>query len=456
MHFGIEREFLKILWAKANKILPAHSGGDIRSYNIARQLAAQHDLTFFSYYDGQPDSIYERALQEHFPGAVSLCTRQRRDTQLWRGLDYGARFLHPAPYSVSRFASRKVGSRLQGWYAGQSFDVVVCDFLDAAVNFPEELSIPTVLFQHNVESEIWRRHAANGSGRIRRLIYGVEFLKMRRYEEKIVRRFQHVIAVSEHDKRLMGEWVDARRISVVPTGVDTEQFRPRPNLAQKNPLVLFVGAMDWEANVDGVEYFCRDIWPGVLAKVPQARLRIVGRNPGPRTQRLASPSVELTGRVPSVVDHLQEAAVVVVPLRIGGGTRIKIYEAMAAGKAVVSTSVGAEGLDVLHEQNILLADAPEEFAKAVCTLLLHEQVRSRLERAAAELAASYGWPVIGTKFADILETVVEESFSTAPHVARRSENPSNASPFRERRTRERRTEDGFGEKNKHRGYSEQG
>jgi polysaccharide biosynthesis protein PslH len=418
---------LKILWAKANKILPVHSGGDIRSYNIARQLGAQHILTFFSYYDGGPDEAYEKALREHFPGAVCVCTGKRHDTPLRRGLDYVARLPRHAPYAVSRFASGAVELQLKRWYAERTFDVAVCDFLDAAVNFPEELNIPTVLFQHNVESEIWRRHATNGSSRLKKLVSGVEFSKMQRYEQEMVRRFHHVIAVSEHDKKLMSAWVDSARVSVIPTGVDTEQFHPGPKPGQGKPLVVFVGAMDWEPNVDAVEYFCREIWPGILARVPNAQFRIVGRNPGSRVRRLECNSVEVTGRVPSVVDHLREAAVVVVPLRIGGGTRIKIYEAMAVGKAVVSTTVGAEGLDVHHGEDILLADAPDTFAESVATLLQDARVRGRLGSAAAELAANYGWPLVGAKFGQILQGVVGESFKAVAHNAKGDENLNNTS-----------------------------
>jgi len=166
-----------------------------------------------------------------------------------------------------------------------------------------------------------------------------------------------------------------------------------------------VGAMDWEPNIDGVEYFCKEIWPTVLAKFPAAQFRIVGRNPDRRVLSFAGDSVEVTGRVPSVVDHLREAAVVVVPLRIGGGTRLKIYEAMAAGKAVISTTVGAEGLDVHHGRDILLADAPGAFADSIVSLLHDRQLRLRYERAAAELAAGYGWPAVGQKFAAVLEKV---------------------------------------------------
>lgn len=410
------REHLKILWVKANKILPVHSGGDIRSYNLARQLAAQHDLTFFSYYDGARDENYEKALREHFPQAVCLCTGKGHRSPFGRGWDYLAKFSRPAPYAVSRFASRAIESQLSHWYSEQRFDVAVCDFLDAAVNFPGELIIPTVMFQHNVESEIWRRHAANASGMIKKAIYRVEFWKMRRYEREMVRKFHHVIAVSEHDKKLMSAWVDSGRLSVVPTGVDTEQFRPGLEVGGKKPLIVFVGAMDWEPNIDAVQYFCRQIWPSILATVPNAHFRIVGRNPDARVQRLGSSSVEVTGRVPSVVEHLREAAVMVVPLRVGGGTRIKIYEAMAVGKAVVSTTVGAEGLDVLHGKNILLADTLDSFSESVITLLTNLEVRGRLELAAAELARNYGWAPIAAKFAEILRGVIGEVSKVPAHA----------------------------------------
>jgi glycosyltransferase involved in cell wall biosynthesis len=175
--------------------------------------------------------------------------------------------------------------------------------------------------------------------------------------------------------------------------------------------VLFVGAMDWEPNVDGMEYFCREIWPAVVAENPAARLRIVGRNPGERVQRLSAPSIEVTGRVPSVMEHLRQAAAVVVPLRIGGGTRLKIYEAMAAGKAVISTSIGAEGLDVRNGRDILLADTAEAFSSAILTLLRDSIRREQYERAAAATAAHFDWSVIGEKFGRTLEMVREPAIS---------------------------------------------
>lgn len=405
---------MKILWVKANKILPVHSGGDLRSFNILRQLAVRDEVIFFSYYGEGADPDYEKSLQEQLPGAVCVNTGRRQASRLARGMDYLLRLPDAAPYAVSRFSSGKVRDRLKRCLAEQRPDVVVCDFLDAAVNFPDPLVIPAVLFQHNVESEIWRRHATNGSGPARKLIYGLEFSRMLHYEQKMVRRFDHVIAVSEHDKKLMTAWVDPARVTVVPTGVDTGQFSPSPQPGQEKPLVVFVGAMDWEPNVDAAKYFCAEIWPLVLAKVPEAKFRIVGRNPDRRVQALAGSSVEVTGRVPSVVEHLREAAVVVVPLRVGGGTRLKIYEAMAVGKAVVSTTVGAEGLDVHHGRDMILADSPVEFAESVITLLRDADLRGRQGRAAAELAANYGWPRIARKFGEVLQGLVGRRLKSDP------------------------------------------
>jgi glycosyltransferase involved in cell wall biosynthesis len=166
--------------------------------------------------------------------------------------------------------------------------------------------------------------------------------------------------------------------------------------------------MDWEANIDAVDYFCREIWPAVRRSVPDARFRIVGRAPHPRVQRLASDSVEVTGRVPSVLDYLEDTAVFVVPLRIGGGTRLKIFEAMAAERAVVSTSIGAEGLEVRDGHDVVLADTPDRFSDAVITLLKDRDRRRRLGRAAGATAARHDWSSIAVRFEDVLRNAIAE------------------------------------------------
>jgi glycosyltransferase involved in cell wall biosynthesis len=409
---------MQILWVKAGKLLPVDSGGKIRSYNLLRQLALRHELVLLSYYGERVDPHYEREIRQHFPGAYTVCTGVP-DAGV---LHYAMCALSPVPYAVRKFTSRRVRELVTAWLGKRRFDVGVCDFLSASLNFPPRFDTPCVLFQHNVESILWRRQATHEPHPIKRLAFELEAFKMERYERATVARFPHVIAVSERDRDAMLTMTDPSRLSVAPTGVDVSQYRSAAGVDATAPTLMFLGSMDWEANIDAVEYMCRDIWPVVLAKVPDARFRIVGRNPHPRVVKLASESVEVTGTVPSVVDHLKQAAVVVVPLRIGGGTRLKIFEAMAAGRAVVSTSIGAEGLDVTSGDDVIIADDPKAFADAVVGLLRDPARRRALGVRAAESAARYDWPAIATSFEQILRRAIEP----VPDVAARAFAESRA------------------------------
>src|SRR5215469_15315567 len=237
---------------------------------------------------------------------------------------------------------------------------------------------------------------------LRKLSYRIEARKMASYETLTLNRFQHVIAVSDHDRREMLALAPGCAITVVPTGVDTEQYQPAPSVVGGPPRIVFTGSMDWEPNMDAVEYFCQQILPDVLAAFPEARFQIVGRDPHPRVKKLASSSVEITGTVPSVAEYLRNATVVIVPLRIGGGTRLKIFEAMATGKALVSTSIGAEGLNVTSGRDCLLADDAQTFAAAILAVLRDPVLRRTYEENAAALAARYDWSQIAKRFADAL------------------------------------------------------
>jgi glycosyltransferase involved in cell wall biosynthesis len=385
---------VKILWVKPGKLLPLDTGGKLRTYNLLRHLSAIHHVTYLSYYGGARDQGYEQEILQHLPGTVTAHTPTPHATGVDRYLDYVRHLASPIPYSVCKFTAPQVQRILADWIPQRRFDVAVSDFLASTSNFPRDLATPTALFQHNVESLLWNRRARFEVNRLDRWISKIEYAKMARYEAAQARRFHHVLAVSEQDRDAMAAMIAPARISVIPTGVDLAKYRYNPEAQATTPLVVFTGSMDWAPNIDGVEYFCRDIWPRILVQVPNARFRIVGRDPNPRVQKLAGASVEVTGTVPSIVRHLAEAAAVVVPLRIGGGTRLKIYEGMAMGKATVSTVVGAEGLDVRHGHDILLADDPRQFAEYVITLLRDEKTRRQYEAAAAVTAQKFDWSVI--------------------------------------------------------------
>jgi polysaccharide biosynthesis protein PslH len=396
---------MKILWVKAGKLLPVDTGGKIRSFNILRRLSKDHDLKLISYYGGRRDPDYEAALPRQFPGTQIVYTAAA-DSDGFRGiLDYLYRLPRLTPYSVSKFTHASVRKVVASQLSSGQFDVAICDFLAPSLNFPRKLPMPCLLFQHNVESSLWQRMAATELHPLRKLSYTLESARMSRYERRTLARFHHLIAVSENDRQRMLEMDPACEITVVPTGVDTQQFQVAPPSSATPPRIVFTGSMDWEPNIDAVEYFCGQIWPRVLAEFPDAIFQIVGRTPFPRVQRLASKSVVVTGSVPSVTDYLRDATVVVVPLRIGGGTRLKIYEAMAMGKALVSTSIGAEGLSFQNGQDLLLADDASSFANAILLIIREAHVRRKFEQAAVQLAAQFDWSVVSRQFAEVLHRV---------------------------------------------------
>ena len=400
---------MRVLWVKAGKLLPVDTGGKIRSYNLLRFLAKDHEVTLLSYYGGRRDADYEAALAREIPGSESIYTAAPDANAMQRGVDYLCRLPRRTPYAVSKFTHRAVQTTVADWLSSGRFDVAVCDFLSASANFPARLPVPCVLFQHNVESSLWQRMAATESNPIKKLSFAIESAKMTRYERATVGRFHHIIAVSEHDRQQMLQMNPACEITVVPTGVDTRKFNVAPPSSARPPRVVFTGSMDWEPNIDAVEYFCSQIWPRIRKEFPEAIFQIVGRNPFAKVQRLASESVEVTGTVPSVAEYLEKSSVVIVPLRVGGGTRLKIFEAMAMGKALVSTSIGAEGLEVESGRDLLLADNASSFADAVILLLRDAGIRRSLEQAAVRLAAQYDWSHVVKQFAEVFRKLTPGS-----------------------------------------------
>jgi glycosyltransferase involved in cell wall biosynthesis len=396
---------VRILWVKAGKLLPVDTGGKIRSYNILRHLARSHEVTLLSYYGGKKDSAYETEIQHELPGAQTIATSTLDGNAFAQSVDYLRRVLQSAPFAVSKFTHPSVRRALASRLGAKQFDVAVCDFLSASLNFPDVLYTPVVLFQHNVETALWRRLASTETNPAKRLAYQIEAAKMARYEQRALGRFHHIIAVSEHDRQEMLAMAPGCDITVVPTGVDTQKYAVAPPATANPPRIVFTGSMDWEPNLDAVAYFCQDIFPRVRSEFPSALFQIVGRNPHPRVKQLASEYVQVTGTVPSVAEYLRDATLVVVPLRIGGGTRLKIFEAMAMGKTVISTSIGAEGLDVQSGRDLILADHPTAFAEAILSLLRDAGLRQKYEQAAAKLAAQYDWSNIVHRFADVLQKV---------------------------------------------------
>jgi glycosyltransferase involved in cell wall biosynthesis len=279
---------------------------------------------------------------------------------------------------------------------------MVCDFLFAAPNMPDLGRC--ILFQHNVEAQIWRRHVEYAASPLRRAYFRNQYIRMQRYERQVCRAVKRIIAVSEDDAAAMRSEYGVSDVQAVPTGVDVEYFAP-PREAEPGSDLVFVGSMDWMPNVDGIEWFVRQVLPLIRRSRPDCGLTIVGRRPGAGIRKLAAGDsrIRVTGTVPDVRPYLWDACASIVPLRIAGGTRLKIYEAMAAKVPVASTTIGAEGLDVRHGENILIADSPDEFADACLALLADAARRRSLASAAwAMVSSCYSWEAVSRKSEQLL------------------------------------------------------
>jgi sugar transferase (PEP-CTERM/EpsH1 system associated) len=386
---------MRILWLNTNLLLPLDKGGKLRTWHLLRHLAAQHEITSISFADPDGPEANRRGMSEV---CSRLITIPRREHPKESARFYAAIARHlfdPLPYAVAQYRSAAYRHAVAAELATGVYDRLVCDFLVPAVNLPLQLPCPSVLFTHNVEAEIWRRHADTAASFPRRALYRQQWRRMRRFERRTLARFDRVLAVSDVDRDtfagLYPGTLDAPA-AVIPTGVDTSYFTPAPAAPSGHRLV-FTGSMDWLPNVDGVLHFCRDILPLVRRQLPDVTFTIVGRAPTHAVRKLADdPGVTVTGRVDDVRPFLADAAAYVVPLRIGGGTRLKIFEAMAAGRAVVSTSIGAEGLPADRGRHLLLADDPASFAESVVALLTRPGLRQSVEHEARALvAARYDW-----------------------------------------------------------------
>lgn len=387
--------------------MPVNTGGKLRSYRILKELARDHSVSLLSCYNGRADVEYEAEIQRELPGAHSICTAVPDSNFVAESLYYLRRLFQKVPFAVSKFTHPEVERTVNEWLHQQRFDIAVCDFLAPSLNFRGPFSIPVILFQHNVETVLWRRMESTERNPVKRLVYKIEAFKMKKYESAALRRFHHVIAVSEIDRQHMLKMAPDCSISVVPTGADIRTMEVPVSGERGSRRIVFTGSMDWEPNIDGVDYFCREILPLVRREFPGIVFQIVGRNPPAKIRRLACISVQVTGTVASVDEYLCNATLVVVPLRIGGGTRLKIFEAMARGKAVISTTIGAEGLDVQDGRDLVLADSPTAFADAVRRLLRDGALRHKYEQAAVACAGRHDWSSVAKGFEDVLQRTLK-------------------------------------------------
>jgi len=391
----------------AQLLYPADTGGKIRSSKLFEKLAQQHDVTIVGLVrpeDTQADVDRMLACCRRFIPVVRPIAQRYTPRFYW---ELTANLFSRLPYMVQRHTNLEATRKMQDLLQNEQFDAVICDFLQGNLNLISLSFRPKILFEHNVESMVLRRYYEAARNPAVRAYFRLQWRRLFRAEKRAALHYDHCIEVSEKDCRTMQELYGVANTSAIPTGVDVDFYRPGDPAAEGNDLV-FTASMDWLPNDDGVRFFVEDVLPRIRRDVPSVKFWAVGRNPSPALQRLAAEheGVELTGTVDDVRPYIERATVYVVPLRVGGGTRMKIFEAMAMNKAVVSTSIGAEGLPVQDGENILLADDPGEFAGRVVTLLRDRDLRRRLgENGSRMVRERFTWDAVARVFAEICEKV---------------------------------------------------
>jgi glycosyltransferase involved in cell wall biosynthesis len=392
---------MKILWVKSDFLHPTDRGGQIRTLGMLKRLHLRHNIHYVALdLAGQPGGLERSSeyCQKAYP--IPHWTPPKNTWAFW--LQTGAGLFSPLPLVIQRYRSTGMRRQIEALLRTEKFDGVVCDFLVAAPNFPDLRNV--VLFQHNVEALIWKRQAENAPTPVHKLFFNDQYHRMRRLEAQVCRQVRSVIAVSQADAESMRSLYGISRIAAVPTGVDLEYFAP-PAQSPAVADLVFVGAMDWLPNIDGIKWFVDQILPLIRRRRPDCSLVIAGRRPMHGIEKLAGKDsrIRVTGTVPDVRPFLWGSRVSIVPLRSGSGTRLKIYEAMAAKIPIVSTSIGAEGLDIRNGEDIHIADSPAEFAERCLALLEDPAAGRRVADAAWCMVSSrYSWEVVSKKFEELL------------------------------------------------------
>lgn len=395
---------MRMLVLTGRLFYPANTGGKIRSSQLFERLARLHDITMVSFRtaDEGPERLRLMEACCSRLETVPLVDHAKGSPGFF--LELARNALSPQAFTIAKYDSPAMRRTLAGLLARERYDVVVCDFLHPSPNLLPLPFFPKVLFQHNVESVIRQRHYQTAANPLLKTYLYWDWIRLRRFEGAAARRFDHAIMVSEQDCETMRQLYGVTRVSPIPTGVDVEFFQPRDTEAPGHHIV-FTGSMDWFPNEDAIGYFVREVLPRIRAEL-DVTCWVVGRTPSEAVVRIGRehPDVRVTGTVDDVRPYIDRAGVYVVPLRIGGGTRIKIFEAMAMAKPVVSTTIGAEGLPVTDGANVMLADDPATFAARVIGLLQAPAERRRIGAAARSLVVEhYTWDVAARRFSEICE-----------------------------------------------------
>jgi sugar transferase (PEP-CTERM/EpsH1 system associated) len=405
-----------------------NSAAGERNYHLLRALAQRHTISLLSLVDSaEVDAHDVRPQLEDLAYSVRLIPLEIPHFKRWHQLLSIGR---GRSYLLNKLALNEVQSDLNKRLGCDHFDAVFFEsVLVAGYQLPAGMKV--IIDQHNIEHELLRLTYEQEKTWLRKWYNWYEYRLVKQAEIERCRKADLVLVTSERERQILKGLLPENLIEVVRTGIDIEAFSENCAEQEAPHQVIFTGTMNYYPNTNAVLFFAQQCWPLIRAKVPDASWQIVGRNPPPEVRRLAElPGVTVKGSVPDVRPYLASSAVAIAPLQIGSGTRVKILEAFAMGKAVVSTSIGYQGLGVEPGKHLLLADQPEAFAQAVVELLHNPSMRIALGKAGRSLVeAEYSWEQARTRLQHILDDFNNGAELAMTHAAvtdKKRQRPSSS------------------------------
>jgi len=375
---------------------PMISGAKIRAFHILKSLADKHTVTLISFYGSESEEkhfdIYDSLGVKLIPILNPAIDRQVGLKELFHSLSSGL------PLTVSKYRHSAMAKAIAENICDA--DVIHCEHMHMAEYLLRIHDKPKVLDEHNVETQIAYRYSRCETNFLKKLILSLNYRAMRSYEKKVCAKFDMTLSVSMEDQKALETEFGAKSVRLLENGVDVDYFAPINQTLQNQPKKLvFVGAMDWLPNSDGIKYFVKDILPIIRLDFPDIKLDVVGKDPPQDIRQLSDiDGIRVTGTVDDVRPYVHNSHLYVVPLRFGGGSRLKILEAFSIGKPVVSTSLGCEGIECVNGKDLLVADSPADFAASVVRLLKDPELCCRLTNSARKVAVdTYSWNVICIK-----------------------------------------------------------
>jgi sugar transferase (PEP-CTERM/EpsH1 system associated) len=371
---------------------PPDVGVNIRLYNLIKNLANKHNISIMCYAGFDDQKTYLSKLKEYCESIILVPRKKKSKISQLPILT--ANLFAGLPWNIKYSKSKEMRNSIFERTKAHSFDIVHIDdiFMASNLDFAFHYNFKKVVTFHNLESINYKRIFKVEKNPYEKLLSLLNWLAMRSWENKIIEIFDLSVAVSPIELRILKSMNTKAKVAFIPNGVDIKLFNFLPFTDNEGDL-LFIGNMDYAPNIDGAIYFVKKIFPLIKKKLPKAKLWIVGQNPKKAIKRLASdPSIIVTGYVQSVIPYYEKSSVAVVPLRAGGGTRGKILEAMALGRPVVSTSLGAEGLEVTDKVNIMISDKDEKFTDNIIEIITNKTLRKNITDNARRFVEShYNW-----------------------------------------------------------------